>query len=203
MSNQKKPPSTTYEPTTVEQKAIASLHARREQAKPLSRQSVRYDEAGVPSLEDGHTDPAVGATITMEALGLTRVPEFTALLQQIVNLTQKNQKADEDGINEMLCQIAAIEPSDGIEAMLAAQMVAIHNASLKTARLLRGADMIPQQDSSGNLLNKLSRTFAMQVDTLKRYRTGGQQKVTVEHVTVNEGGQAVVGNVDTRGGGRT
>ncbi len=41
----------------------------------------------------------------------------------------------------------------------------------------------------------------MEMDTLKRYRTGGQQKVTVEHVTVNEGGQAIVGNVETRGEG--
>ena len=39
------------------------------------------------------------------------------------------------------------------------------------------------------------------MDTPKRYRTGGEQKVTVQHqhVTVNEGGQAVVGNV-THGG---
>ena len=49
------------------------------------------------------------------------------------------------------------------------------------------------------MLNKLARTFATQVETLRRYRTGGQQNVRVEHVTVNEGGQAIVGNV---GGGR-
>jgi hypothetical protein len=35
----------------------------------------------------------------------------------------------------------------------------------------------------------------MQVEALKRYRTGGEQKVTVEHVTVNQGGQAIVGNI--------
>ena len=43
--------------------------------------------------------------------------------------------------------------------------------------------------------SRLSRAFATQVEALKRYRTGGQQKVTVEHVTVNQGGQAIVGNV--------
>jgi hypothetical protein len=47
----------------------------------------------------------------------------------------------------------------------------------------------------------LSRTFAGEVEALKRYRTGGLQKVTVEHVTVNQGGQAIVGNVAGRGGG--
>jgi hypothetical protein len=39
------------------------------------------------------------------------------------------------------------------------------------------------------------------METLKRYRTGGEQKVTVQHVTVNEGGQAVVGNLSHGGGG--
>ena len=38
------------------------------------------------------------------------------------------------------------------------------------------------------------------MEALKRYRTGGQQKVTVEHVTVNAGGQAIVGTVETGGG---
>jgi len=54
--------------------------------------------------------------------------------------------------------------------------------------------------SAERAFNKLARTFAAQVEALKRYRTGGEQKVTVEHVTVNEGGQAIVGNV--RHGGR-
>ena len=30
---------------------------------------------------------------------------------------------------------------------------------------------------------------------MKRYRTGGEQKITVQHVSVSEGGQAIVGNV--------
>ena len=43
--------------------------------------------------------------------------------------------------------------------------------------------------------------YAMQMETLKRYRTGGQQKVIVEHVTVNQGGQAIVGAVSQGGRG--
>jgi hypothetical protein len=35
----------------------------------------------------------------------------------------------------------------------------------------------------------------MQVEALHRYRGKGQQKVTVEHVHVNAGGQAIVGTV--------
>jgi len=35
----------------------------------------------------------------------------------------------------------------------------------------------------------------MQMEALKRYRTGAEQKVTLQHVSVAEGGQALVGNV--------
>ena len=40
---------------------------------------------------------------------------------------------------------------------------------------------------------------AAQVEALKRYRSRGDQTVRVEHVTVNEGGQAIVGNVNHGG----
>ena len=34
------------------------------------------------------------------------------------------------------------------------------------------------------------------MEALKRYRSGGEQKMTVQHVHVAEGGQAIVGNVN-------
>src|SRR5215510_683158 len=49
--------------------------------------------------------------------------------------------------------------------------------------------------------NKLSRTYAALLDALNRHRGKGQQKVTVEHVHVHAGGQAVVGMVQSPGGG--
>ena len=39
------------------------------------------------------------------------------------------------------------------------------------------------------------------LDALNRHRGKGQQKVTVEHVHVHSGGQAIVGNVNGPGGG--
>ena len=46
-------------------------------------------------------------------------------------------------------------------------------------------------------MNRLARTFTTQVEALKRHRSVGEQKMTVERVNVNEGGQAIVGNVST------
>jgi len=69
------------------------------------------------------------------------------------------------------------------------------------ARRLAHVENIPQQDSAERAFNKLARTFAAQVEALKRYRSGGEQTVRVEHVTANEGGQAIVGNVSQGGRG--
>lgn len=50
-----------------------------------------------------------------------------------------------------------------------------------------------------NLATKLQRSFAASVEALNRHRGKTQQEVTVEHVYVNAGGQAVVGTVNTSG----
>lgn len=81
------------------------------------------------------------------------------------------------------------------------QMASIHTATMTFARRLAHVETIQQQDSAERALNKLARTYAMQMEALKRYRTGGEQKVTVQHVSVNEGGQAIVGNVNQAAGG--
>ncbi|NNK67238.1 MAG: hypothetical protein HKO95_10915, partial [Rhodobacteraceae bacterium] len=69
------------------------------------------------------------------------------------------------------------------------------------ARRLNHVETIPQQDAAERAFNKLARTYATQMDALKRYRAKAQQTVRVERVTVNEGGQAIVGNVSHAGGG--
>jgi hypothetical protein len=66
--------------------------------------------------------------------------------------------------------------------------------------------MIPKQYAEARRENlaqagKLSRTFAMLLESLNRHRGKGQQKVTVEHVHVHSGGQAVVGMVGPSGAG--
>jgi hypothetical protein len=47
---------------------------------------------------------------------------------------------------------------------------------------------------------RLLRTYAIQVETLRRLRNGSSQFVRVEHVHVNEGGQAVIGPVSVKPG---
>lgn len=107
-----------------------------------------------------------------------------------------------EACNITLSMLNGIQPRDEIELMLSMQIISVHNVVMQS---LGGCIMKNQSiDSRERLVNqatKMLRTFTSQMQALKRYRTGGQQKVTVEHVNVNEGGQAIVGNVSQGGGG--
>jgi len=198
-----KPVAVPYTPTPKEDRAIQALRQRRAAKQPVPRIKVTHTKGEPAQISSDHPDPMTGAQLRMAALGTTSDDFSDGLLDQLAHASSKGAKADEDGINFMLAVIAGLEPRDEVEAMLAAQMAAVHRATLTFARRLAHVENIPQQDSAARAFNKLARTFASQMEALKRYRTGGEQKVTVQHVTVNEGGQAVVGNVShAPGGGR-
>jgi hypothetical protein len=98
--------------------------------------------------------------------------------------------------------LIGIKPGDELEGMIAAQLVACHNASMECyRRAALGDQTFEGKHENLNQANKLSRSYTVLLDALNRHRGKGQQKVTVEHVNVHAGGQAVVGNVETPGGG--
>jgi hypothetical protein len=98
--------------------------------------------------------------------------------------------------------LIGIAPKDEIEGMIAAQLLAAHNAGMECyRRAMIGDQTFEGRRENLSQANKLSRSYAVLLDALNRHRGKGQQKVTVEHVHVHAGGQAVVGNVESRGGG--
>ena len=104
-----------------------------------------------------------------------------------------------DGIGETLVQIITelkgIEPKDQIEGMLATQMIATRHATMDCFRIVAQNGQLDIINQMLCYANKLSRTFTMQMEALNRYRGKGGQKMTVEHVHINSGGQAIIGNV--------
>jgi hypothetical protein len=63
------------------------------------------------------------------------------------------------------------------------------------ANRLAHAEALQAQDSAERAFNKLARTSAALVETFQRCRAASEHKVIVQHVSVNDGGQAIVGNV--------
>lgn len=123
------------------------------------------------------------------------------LVTQMSLLGSHGKRLDEQATDFALGFVDSMKPKDAAEALLCAQMAATHQATMMMARRLNHATSLAQQDTAERALNKLARTFAAQMDTLKRYRSKGQQTVRVERVTVENGGQAIVGDVNHRGRG--
>ena len=179
--------------------AVDRIRSHRASSTPVR---LKAADGGGVTIEVEHADKGVGTAMLMDAIGTKEVDFIDPYLLQMVNAVSKGGKVDESASVFMLAVVRGIDPRDQMEAMLAAQMGAVHVATMAFARKLNHVDNIPQQDSAERAFNKLARTFAMQMEALKRYRTGGQQTVVVQHVTVSDGGQAIVGGTVTAGGGR-
>lgn len=90
----------------------------------------------------------------------------------------------------------SIKPADGIEAMLAAQMVGTHHAVLECLRrAMLGNQTFEGRNAALSHAQRLMSLYTQQLGALDKHRGKGQQKITVERVEVAAGGQAIVGNV--------
>ena len=143
---------------------------------------------------------------TFEKFGGSRSHDWNDVIAcQTANaLWLKCPETREKQIKAALAGLNGIEPKDELEGMMAAQLIAAHNAAMECYRRA----MIDQQNPEARRENlahagKLSRTFATLLEALNRHRGKGQQKMTVEHVHVHSGGQAVVGLVEAGAGDRT
>jgi hypothetical protein len=180
-----------YEPSAQERSALEAYLKNAADAAPR----MKVLDAEAMAIAPDHPEPAVGEVLLMAALGTTDRDFFGGVVRQLGEASSHGGKVDERALNFMLSVVKGIKPRDQVEAMLATQMAAVHVATLTSAQRLAQAETLPAQDSAERAFNKLSRTYATQMEALKRYRSGGEQNVTVQHVSVSDGGQAIVGNV--------
>ena len=94
------------------------------------------------------------------------------------------------------------KPNDPVEGMLAAQIVAAHEASMH----LRQLAWVPEQSFEAatkflELAEKAARTVGILSERLDQHRGRSQQQIVVKHVTVNAD-QALVADTITAGRGR-
>jgi len=94
--------------------------------------------------------------------------------------------------------LQGIKPADETEGMLAVRMVATHNAAMECLRRAMLVEhTIVGRDQNLKHASKLLSIYSRQIEVLDKHRGKGQQKVTVEHVHVAAGGQAMVGHIET------
>jgi hypothetical protein len=142
----------------------------------------------------------------LKSLGGSSSDAFNnTIAHQVLDTLRMPPAADDETQSRIAKSLAAvltgIGPRNEAEGMLVAQMVATHNASMECFRraMLEG-QTVEGREQNLRFADRLARTYTMQLDALKRYRRQADQTVRIERVVVQEGGQAIVGNV-TRGGG--
>jgi hypothetical protein len=142
-----------------------------------------------------HPDPELGEQLMANVLGVADREAMHGIIRQLVKASVSGGSADEVNLSFMISMVKSIRPRDSVEAMLVAQMVSVHVMAMRCAHHLANAEDIAQHDSAARALGRLARTFPAQIEALNRYRSHGEPAITVQNVSVGDGGKAIVGNV--------
>ena len=170
-------------------------------------EKAKADDLGVKvsgSARTGHKIELAQDSALCRIFGTSDKMQANALLSHCLKPLKADEASDEHPGNDerifMLSVIRDLAPRDPVERMLAVQMAATHVATIRAGRWMATADNLPQVEAHYTGFNKLARTFAAQVEALRKHRNGGKQVVLVQHVNVADGGQAIVGHVQAGGG---
>jgi hypothetical protein len=119
---------------------------------------------------------------------------INAIMRPLIQLITSQGDDTESAFNKAITLIAASDPKNQLELMLATQLAMTHLTLGKSAQLLdKNYKDVNTINSLGNLYTKLSRLGIDQINTLERIKGKGQQKIIVEKVNIESGGQAAIG----------
>ena len=177
---------------TAPDSTMTTAIAATDQTKAAAAPRIKLQSHGF-SID--HPDPELGEQLMANALGVADRDAMDGILRQLVRASASGGSADEVNLSFMISMVKSIKPRDSVEAMLVAQMVSVHVMAMRCAHHLAKAEDIAQHDSAARALGRLARTFPAQIDALNRYRSHGEPAITVQNVSVGDGGKAIVGNV--------
>ena len=140
-----------------------------------------------------------------KALGTSSSDFVTASLHQLQAAARfPGSGISEVGINSALAFIEGFAPRNEVEASLAVQMACTHSAAMSVlGRLGPAGGTQDHVCKFASAAARLMRAYTMQLEAYRRLRHGSDQYVRVEHVHINEGAQADIGNVHPQERGHT
>jgi hypothetical protein len=133
------------------------------------------------------------------ALGTTSMDFVDTTLWQLQAAARlPNSGLSEIAVNAALALIEGEKPKGETECAIVIQMACVHSATMAVLGRLGGGHGGDRHVlAAATAVSRLSRTFAILVETLRRLRNGGSQVIRIERVDVRDGGQAVIGNIIT------
>jgi hypothetical protein len=147
--------------------------------------------------------PTVGRQRSpQEVLGISSELLAGRLAEQVAT-TQRLPAGDVKSYLELgasaVAALGELAPANAIEAMLATQMVASHNASLDLLRLaVSGGQDDPVIEERSRQYARVSDVFLRQLDRFQRQRGRQRQTIRIEHVRVVEDGKVTVRQEEER-----
>jgi hypothetical protein len=167
-------------PRTADEQALVDAWQAKARLHWPPRLKDGAGEAAGTVVPDTRDMPLWGARLA-KALGVDEPWLLDTLLSQAANcLPGEPARA----ASVAVAAVQSVGPRDGVEAMLAVQMAATHAAAMKMLqRAALDQPSIEVYDSIVNRATKLLRTYAAQVEALKRYRSAGEQHVVVRTST--------------------
>lgn len=94
----------------------------------------------------------------------------------------------------------SMQPQNSFEQMLVHLMAVAYKSSMDMSSKACFAYDINEKARLVNLSARMMESFQKGALTFQRLRGGGNQHIVVQHVSVTEGGQAIIGNVHAGGG---
>lgn len=172
----------------------------------VPRGAAQTDQPATPGRSEASPARKTLDRLMCDAAGIPNPRAARMMVNQAANTVYRpagrSAEEEKDASFDTLAQLLAFKPKDVLEGMLASQMVGTHNAAMECLRRAQLANQTPEGRDL-NLKNgvKLMGLFTRQAEAFDKHRNRGQQRITVEHVTVNAGGQAIVGGVSVGDGG--
>lgn len=192
-----------------------SLRAKADKARTIAAGAVpseqlEYDIASAEILAAEAFQPQTGvALLAGGEVCPQHLPELvdTLAAPNVVALDASAHRLDL--VTRMGTDVAALAldtadtmgASNSLEKMLAHQMAVLHDTAMQNASK---AALEPDPVNSVRMMSLSIRSFeAYQKAMLvyKRFRGTGEQRITIQHVNVTQGGQAVIGQVQPGGAG--
>lgn len=102
----------------------------------------------------------------------------------------------DDAMNQSQLMIQALKAQDGLQEMVAAQIISLHRLQQLSMSLANATDEMHYKQYFTNAAVKLANCFTQQANLLSRLQGSGGQRITIERVDVHHGGQAIVGNIN-------
>lgn len=132
------------------------------------------------------------------ALGTSSSDFVNATLLQLQSAARlPNGGISEIAMNAALSFVENTKPQSELEAALVIQMACTHAAGMAVLSRLGGAHGGDRHVASmAAAASRLLRAYALQLETLRRWRNGGSQYMRIEHIHIEPSAQAVIGNFE-------